>query len=84
MTDTKTDRIKALETAIERGGGIVRFSKAINVSHQAVYHWKKRGWVPLDKALVIEKVFSVPREDMIEPGLRDAIATPYQPAADIL
>lgn len=82
--DDKKARIAALDTAIERAGGIVRFRTALGLTHQAVYHWKRRGWVPLDKALIIERLFLVPREDMIEPRLREAMNTPYQPAADIL
>lgn len=81
---TKEDRVRALELAIERGGGIVQFSKSLNISHQGVYSWKKRGWVPADKALVIESIFGVPREDMMEPGLVAVMTAPYKPAEDIL
>ncbi len=85
MTDTtKESRIAALETAVERGGGIVRFSRSMGISHQAVYHWRKRGWVPADKALVIESVFGVPRADIMEPRLAAVLRAPTTLADDIL
>lgn len=84
MTRSKEDRIAALETAISRGGGVVRFSKALGISTQAIYHWKRRGWVPVDKALIIEALFGVPREDTLEPSFVALMQTPSAPSADIL
>ena len=43
---TKEERLAALDRAVELGGGIVRFARAMNVTHQAVYNWRRRGWVP--------------------------------------
>ncbi len=83
MTD-KTSRIAALDTAVERGGGIVRFARALKITHQAVYHWKRRGWVPADKALVIESIFGIPREELMEPGLVAVMNAPPSAATDVL
>lgn len=79
MTD-KTDRIAAITTAITRGGGIVKFSDAIGVSHQAIYAWRKRGCVPLDKATAIEAMFGVPRADMLAPEVAALLAPPASDA----
>lgn len=81
---SKEQRIEAIEIAIDRGGGIVRFAKALGVTHQAVYSWKKRGWAPADKALVMESLFSVPRADTMDPRLAAVFAAPQQDAADLL
>ena len=78
---TKEDRVAAIDVAIERGGGIVRFAKAMNVSHQAVYNWKARGWVPPERAVLIEGTFGVDRDRLMNPFLVRAINAP---AADIL
>ncbi len=83
MTD-RTDRIRALNIAIDRAGGIGPFKVALGVTHQAVYSWKKRGYVPVDKALVIERLFATPREDIVHPDVALALRTPYQAAADVL
>ena len=66
---TKEERLAALDRAVELGGGIVRFARAMNVTHQAVYNWRKRGWVPLERALVIETLYRIPHGALIEPSL---------------
>lgn len=73
---TKEQRIAAIDLAIERGGGIMRFAKRMGISHQAIYAWRKRGWAPLEKAIVIEAVFGIPREDTMSPDLIRALNTP--------
>jgi transposase-like protein len=78
---TKEERIAALDLAIERGGGIVKFTKAMNVTHQAVYNWRKRGWVPPERALAIESIFGIERSQLMNPDLVRAISSP---ASDIL
>lgn len=80
---TKEDRLKALDIAVDRAGGIVRFAKAMGVTHQAVYHWRRRGWVPADRALAIETVLGVPRENLMEPRLVAVLTAPAA-ALDIL
>jgi len=75
------DRIAAINRAIAKGGGIVRFAKSMGVSHQAIYAWKRRGWVPVEKAVVIEAVYGIPRDDLMSPGLVRALAAP---GADLL
>ena len=73
---TKEERIAAIDLAIERGGGIVRFAKSMNVTHQAVYNWRKRGWVPPERAVVMEAIFAIPRSDLMNPDLVRAVNTP--------
>lgn len=73
---TKEQRIAALDLAIERGGGIVKFCQRMNVSHQAVYNWRKRGWVPPERALVIEAVFGIERSQLMNPDLVRAVSGP--------
>lgn len=73
---THEERIAALDEAIKRGGGIVAFARRIGITHQAVYHWKKRGWTPLGRALVIEASFSIDRNLLMEPRLAQALAVP--------
>lgn len=85
MTETtKEERIEAIDTAINRAGGIVAFTKALSVTHQAVYAWKRRGWAPADKALIMETLFSVPRQSTMEPRLAAALMAPPSGASDLL
>lgn len=69
---TKDERVDNLKRAIRVGGGIVKFSRDMGVTHQAVNAWKKRGAVPFDRAAVIEMRYGVPRVSLIEPRLASA------------
>lgn len=82
--NAKEDRLRALNIAIDRAGGIGPFRKRIGVTHQAIYSWKKRGYVPVDKAMLVEAAFGTPREDIVHPDVALALRTPYQAAADVL
>lgn len=79
---TKEERIAAIDEAIERGGGIVRFCKSLNIRHQSVYGWRQRGWVPPERALVIESILGIPRERLMHPNLVQALTG--KPSADDL
>ena len=81
---SREQRVQAIEIAIDRGGGIVRFSEAMGVKHQAVYSWKKRGWAPADKALIMERLFCVPRADTMDPRIAEVLAAPHQDVHDVL
>lgn len=76
-------RVATINLAIAKGGGIVRFAKIMGVSHQAIYAWKRRGWVPVEKAVVIEAVYGIPRDDLMSPALVRALAAPSV-SADLL
>ncbi|MEN9936013.1 MAG: putative antitoxin of bacterial toxin-antitoxin system, YdaS/YdaT [Chloroflexota bacterium] len=70
---TKEERVAAIKEAIQRGGGIIKFAKSMGVSHQAVYNWMRRGWVPLERAVVIEAIFGIMSEQIVEPSVRSAL-----------
>lgn len=82
MSTTKEERIAAIDEAIERAGGIVRFCKQMNIRHQSVYGWRQRGWVPPERALVIESVLGIGRERLLHPTLAEALSS--KPSADDL
>ena len=72
----KYQRVEAIDEAIDKGGGVIRFAKAMGVTHQAVYNWRKRGWVPPERALVIEAVFGIERSQLMNPDLVRAVSGP--------
>lgn len=75
MTDKET-RLAAIDLAIERAGGIMKFCEAMNVTHQAVYSWRKRGWAPPERAVAIESIFGVDRANLMNPDLLRALSAP--------
>lgn len=76
MTTTPTSRREALETAISRGGGIIKFAAAMGVKHQAVSMWRKKNCVPFVRAAKIEALYGVPREDLVDPEQAAAYLMP--------
>lgn len=80
---TKEERIAALDEAIELGGGILRFSETMGVSHQAVYAWRKRGAVPIVRASQIEVLLGVPVKLLVAADIARALDT-ASIAADVL
>jgi DNA-binding transcriptional regulator YdaS (Cro superfamily) len=70
---TKESRVAALNTAIANAGGIFAFARSLGVSHQVVYQWKKLGYVPAARAIVIEHRFGVPQIDMVSESITTAL-----------
>jgi hypothetical protein len=62
-----------LDRAIQAGGGVISFAKAMGVTHQAVYHWKKRGYVPFDKAAKVQKLYGEPLLDLVRADVADTL-----------
>ncbi len=77
----KYQRVEALDEAIDKAGGIIKFARSMGVTHQAVYNWRKRGWVPPERAVIIEAVFKIDRNRLMNPDLVRALNTPV---ADLL
>jgi DNA-binding transcriptional regulator YdaS (Cro superfamily) len=67
---------EAIREAINRAGGVFKFAKAMGVTHQAVYYWLKRGFVPPERAVAIEAIFKVDRNRTMDPALVEVLNTP--------
>jgi hypothetical protein len=64
---------ETLDRAIEAGGGVISFAKKMGVTHQAVYHWKKRGYVPFDKAAKVQNLFGEPMLNLVREDVATAL-----------
>jgi DNA-binding transcriptional regulator YdaS (Cro superfamily) len=82
--DMRARRMEWLRVAVTRGGGIVKFAKALGISLQAVDGWKRRGHVPFDRAATIEQMFGVAREELVAPELARAYLTPRDIGSSLL
>lgn len=58
-----------IKQAIELTGSACALAHKLGVTHQAVYTWAKRGWVPMQRALQIEKACDIPRTSLLKPDL---------------
>lgn len=76
MTDNRQDFLAAMDEAVQKGGGIVAFARRMGVTHQAIYHWRRRGWAPVERAVAIEAIFGIDRNRLMEPSLAQALSSP--------
>lgn len=74
MTLDKNQRVTLLRAAISAGGGMIAFARSLGVSHQAVYQWIKRGYVPPFQATKIDALYHVPRRDLVDPAMLEMLA----------
>jgi DNA-binding transcriptional regulator YdaS (Cro superfamily) len=58
-----------IKKAVDLAGGANPLALKLGVSHQAVYVWIRKGWVPAHRALEIEKMFDIPRAELFKPEL---------------
>ena len=64
-----------LRDTVIKAGGILKFREAMGVSHQAIYHWMKKGRVPLIRAAKIEELYGTPARDLIDPAVVRALSS---------
>lgn len=72
------DAIDCLNEAIKRAGGILAFSRSLGISHQVVYQWKRLGYVPAARAIVIESKYGIPLRKMLRFELAEALSQTSQ------
>jgi DNA-binding transcriptional regulator YdaS (Cro superfamily) len=58
-----------IDKIIELAGGPLALAEQLGVTHQAVYNWRKRGYVPASRAMELEKMYDVQREELVSPAL---------------
>lgn len=63
-----------IDRAIEAAGGALALARLLKVTHQAVYEWKKRGWVPPERALQLKDRFKIPVSKLVNPKLAKLIS----------
>ena len=64
-------------TGIARACAVIGSQRALaqelGITEMAVSHWVKAGFVPPDRAAVIEALSGVPRRELLDPKLVDAV-----------
>lgn len=69
-----TPQIEILNATIRDNGGIIAFAQDMGVSHQVIYQWKKRGYVPMDRALIIQNKYGVDHKTMVRSDIAQLLA----------
>lgn len=71
-----------IKSAVERAGGAAKLAAFLGVSHQVVYKWVGRGWVPNTRAAQIEDAYGIPRADLVNPQLAAFFGANSTPATN--
>lgn len=69
VTPEELAKLRGIDKVIALAGSAQLLAARLGVSHQAVYAWRKKGAVPIDRALQIEKMFGVQREELVSQRL---------------
>ena len=72
MTDTP--EFNGVEAASQKAGGVVPLATLLGVTHQAVYGWLKRKWMPARQAVLVEQSLGINRARTIDPHILDLFA----------
>lgn len=68
-TTSAPSQVLALKQAIRRAGGVKALAREQGVTHQCVYVWRKKGCVPIDRAVEIERKHGIPAINLVDPQL---------------
>jgi len=63
-----------INKAVAASGGARELASKLGVTRQAVAKWQVRGWVPLNRALQIEVLYGIPRQELLKPDIAALLA----------
>lgn len=68
----------AIQTAVDMAGSRSDLAQSLNppVTVQAVCQWIMRGWVPMHRALEIERLYGIDRALLVKPALAVLLDSP--------
>ena len=56
--------MNAVDRAIEAAGGRGKLAEACGVRYQAVEKWQRRGKLPAERVIAVERITGVPRGEL--------------------
>ena len=73
-----------IREAVRRADGGPQLARKLGVTHQAVYQWLAKGWVPLTRALQIERLYGIPRQRLVSPKISRLFETKKPKGLDLI
>lgn len=67
------DDVPGIDAAVHALGTQAALADALGVSQQAVAKWRKRGFVPVERAVEVEQATGVPRARLLNPRVRELL-----------
>jgi DNA-binding transcriptional regulator YdaS (Cro superfamily) len=63
------EKLVGINAAVLKAKGQSKLAQGVGVSQQAVHKWVQRGCVPVHRAVAVERLTGVPREQLVNPRL---------------
>ena len=70
----KPRRANRVRDAVAAAGSQVRLAEQLGVTQAAVSSWCVQGWAPLARAQEIEALYGIPRAELANPRVVEALA----------
>lgn len=67
-----------IQLAVEAVGGDAKLASLLGVSRQGVRDMRLKGHAPPGRCVEIETLTGVPRDQLIDPALKDLLAKPFE------
>ena len=64
---------EAVALVITQAGSQTALAKALGVKQPVIAHWKRKGWMPLPRAVQCEQMYGVSKLDLVKPSIREAL-----------
>ena len=63
----------SVEALIEKAGTQRALAQALDVTQPVIAHWKKKGWMPVKRALQAQELYGIAWASLVRPELRNVI-----------
>jgi hypothetical protein len=60
----------AVDEAIAKAGTQRALAISLGVQQPVIAHWKRKGWVPVKRAIQISEIYGIPWATLVRPELR--------------
>lgn len=68
--------MSGVQKVIDMAGGVKPLANYLGITTQAIYLWLRDGFVSAPRALELEELYGVPREDLLKPELAALVRAP--------
>ena len=69
MPEEQKTALELIDELVSDVGGVEKLGAVLGVTHQAVSAWRKRGHVPIQRAVHIEALYGIPATSLVRPEI---------------
>jgi len=71
--------MSGIDKVIAKAGGVKPLADYLGIRTQAIYLWKRKGYVSAERALELERAYKVPRLELMRPDLVESLTNAKRP-----